>query len=157
MYKNSCGSSTSRFLSYDAPLTRNRERGRQNCNFRRTACILQRVEPPLIVVKKRCLYEASDRKRKVTFGWCIAHRLELALKDALTETTFDKLILRLYYVYKRLSKKLRQLKELCEIYEHSQFSESGHHSKKASGTVHFLFSLLYKCTIKMLVFLKRVC
>ena len=27
----------------------------------------------------------------LTFGWCVAHRLELALKDALTGTTFDKL------------------------------------------------------------------
>ena len=78
----------------------------------------------------------------LTFGWCVAHRLELALKHALTGTTFDEideLILRLYYVYKKSPKKLRQLKELCEIYEDSQFCESGYRPKKASGTVYSIF------------------
>ena len=34
--------------------------------------------------------------------WCLAHRLELAIKDALTGTFFDSLdemLLRLYYLY----------------------------------------------------------
>ena len=78
----------------------------------------------------------------LTFGWCVAHRLELALKDALNGTAFDEIdemLLRLYYVYKKSPKKLRQLKQLCEIYEDSQFSESGYRPKKASGTVHSIF------------------
>ena len=51
----------------------------------------------------------------LTFGWCVAHRLELALKDALKGTVsddIDELLLRLYYLYKKSPKKLRQLKQL---------------------------------------------
>jgi hypothetical protein len=74
----------------------------------------------------------------ITFGWCVAHRLELALKDSLKGTSFDdvdELILRVYYLYKRSPKKLRQLKELAEIYSDSfEFVEGGYRPKKASGT-----------------------
>ena len=74
----------------------------------------------------------------LVFGWCVAHRLELALKDALAGTVFadvDELILRMYYLYKRSPKKLRQLKELVDIYEDSfEFVEGGFKPKKASGT-----------------------
>ena len=41
--KDACSLPTSEFSSYEAPLTRNGERGRPKiCNFRRTTCILQR-------------------------------------------------------------------------------------------------------------------
>ena len=43
----------------------------------------------------------------LTFGWCVAHRLELALKDAFNGTAFDEieeLLLRLYYLYKKSPK-----------------------------------------------------
>ena len=72
----------------------------------------------------------------LTFGWCVAHRLELALKDSLSGTAFDdvdELILRMYYLYKRSPKKLRQLKELVEN-ESFDFKEGGFKPKKASGT-----------------------
>ena len=47
----------------------------------------------------------------------------------------DELILRIYFLYKRSSKKLRQLKELTEIYSESfEFVEGGYRPKKASGT-----------------------
>ena len=42
--------------------------------------------------------------------WCIAHRLELAIKDALKSTAFgliDELLLRLYYLYEKSPKKCR--------------------------------------------------
>ena len=55
-----------------------------------------------------------------TFGWCVAHRLELALKDSLKGTAFDDIILRLHYLYKKLAKKIRQLKELVVIYEEAE-------------------------------------
>ena len=41
--------------------------------------------------------------------WCIAHRLELAIKDALKSTAFgliDELLLRLYYLYEKSPKKM---------------------------------------------------
>ena len=73
----------------------------------------------------------------ITFGWCIAHQLELALKDSLKGTDFDidDLILKMYYLYQRSPKKLRQLKELVDIYSDSfEFLDGGVKPKKASGT-----------------------
>ena len=47
----------------------------------------------------------------------------------------DELILRIYFLYKRSSKKLGQLKEFAEIYSESfEFVEGGYRPKKASGT-----------------------
>lgn len=36
--------------------------------------------------------------------WYLAHRQELALKDALKRTVFDDMLIRLYYVYEKSSK-----------------------------------------------------
>ena len=44
--------------------------------------------------------------------WCLAHRAELAIKDALKSSTFDQIddmILRLYYIYDKSPKKCREL------------------------------------------------
>ena len=45
----------------------------------------------------------------LTFGWCILHRLELALKDGLGKNQLfqdvEEMILRLYYIYKKSPKK----------------------------------------------------
>ena len=38
------------------------------------------------------------------FGWCMAHKLELGIKDALKGTFFDEveeMLLRIYYLYKK--------------------------------------------------------
>ena len=74
----------------------------------------------------------------IKFGWCVSHRLDLALKDSLKTTSFDavdQLIVRIYYLYKRSLEKLRQLKKLAEIYSESfDFVEGGYRLKKASGT-----------------------
>ena len=46
--------------------------------------------------------------------WCMAHRLELPIKDALKPTAFalvDELLLRLYYVYEKSSKRCRELED----------------------------------------------
>ena len=73
----------------------------------------------------------------LNFGWCVSHRLELALKDALKGTSFDavdNLILRLHYLYKKSPKKLRQLQELVDAYEEGdEFEYGGFRPKKASG------------------------
>ena len=45
----------------------------------------------------------------VFWMWCMAHRLELAIKDALKKTAFDlidELLLRLYYLYEKSPKKV---------------------------------------------------
>ena len=38
----------------------------------------------------------------------------------------------MYYLYKKLPKKLRQLKELCDLHEKSEFVEGGYQPKEAS-------------------------
>ena len=56
----------------------------------------------------------------LAFGWCLTHRLELALKDSLGRTAFsevDELILRTCYLYKKSPKKLRRLRELVNVCE----------------------------------------
>ena len=73
-----------------------------------------------------------------SFSWCVAHRLELALKDALSTTYFkevDEVLLRLYYLYENSPKKLRGLYELHLAYkENFQFQEGAVKPKRASGT-----------------------
>ena len=47
--------------------------------------------------------------------WCLAHRLELAVKDALKSTLFndvDNMLMRAYYIYKKSPKKCRELEEI---------------------------------------------
>ena len=47
--------------------------------------------------------------------WRLAHRLELAVKDALKATTFDAIddmLLKLYYLYENSPKKCRELEEI---------------------------------------------
>ena len=49
--------------------------------------------------------------------WCLAHRLELALKNALSATSFpavDEMLLRLYYLYEKSPKKCAQLNEVVQ-------------------------------------------
>ena len=72
----------------------------------------------------------------LVFGWCVAHRLELSLKDRLKATSFtdvDDMILHLYYLYKKSPKKLRQLKELVSLYKNTEFYEGGFRPRKVSG------------------------
>ena len=47
--------------------------------------------------------------------WCLAHRLELSLKDALKDTfssSIDEMFLRVYYLYEKSPKKCRELDEV---------------------------------------------
>lgn len=73
----------------------------------------------------------------VIYVWCVAHRLELSLKDALQGTVFDdvdEVLLRLYYLYENSPKKLRQLRELYGIYQQTfAFEEGGVRPKRACG------------------------
>ena len=92
----------------------------------------------------------------VGFIWCFAHCLELALKDALKEwmdpiTTF---LQNLYYLYEKLSKKFRELKELHKLLkEICEFDDERVKPHCAAGTrwiVHKLEALqnmLDKCRL----------
>ena len=47
--------------------------------------------------------------------WCLAHRLELAVKDAFKNTAFgeiDDMLLKLYYLYENSPKKCQQLEDI---------------------------------------------
>ena len=74
----------------------------------------------------------------LVFIWCIAHHLELALEDALKGTRFDgidEMLLRSYYLYQKAPKKLRQLRELFEMYRGAMdYLSDSCKPKKASGT-----------------------
>ena len=70
--------------------------------------------------------------------WCLAHRLELAIKDALSGTVFDsidEMLLCLYYLYEKSPKKCIELKSLCaDLKECLEFDEDGIRPVRACGT-----------------------
>lgn len=80
----------------------------------------------------------------VVYLWCVAHRLELALKDALQGTIFDaidEVLLCLYYLYENSPKKLRQLRDLHRMYSETfQFDQGRIRPKRACGNVWFHFA-----------------
>ena len=82
----------------------------------------------------------------VIYIWCVAHRLELSLKDALKGTVFDdidEVLLRLYYLYENSPKKLRQLRDLHRIYGESfEFEGGGVRPKRACGNYSSFFASL---------------
>ena len=74
----------------------------------------------------------------VFWMWCMAHRLELAVKDALKSTAFDSiddLLLRLYYLYEKSPKKCRELEDIVtDLKECLSFDDAGIKPVRASGS-----------------------
>ena len=71
--------------------------------------------------------------------WCLAHRLELSVKDALQGTTFDlidEMLLRLYYIYEKSPKKCHELEGvICELKQCVEFGpDHGTRPVRASGS-----------------------
>ena len=70
--------------------------------------------------------------------WCFAHRMELAIKDALKGSSFDaidEMLMRLYYLYEKSPKKLRELEEIIsDLRQCSEFDEGGAKPIRASGS-----------------------
>ena len=74
--------------------------------------------------------------------WCLAHRLELSLKDAVKDTLFvsiDEMLLRVYYLYEKSPKKCRELEtvieELQACFTVEEFPKKGGHKPlRACGT-----------------------
>ncbi|XP_065681529.1 zinc finger protein 862-like [Hydra vulgaris] len=79
-----------------------------------------------------------ERSPWLVFVWCVAHRLELAIADALKDTEFDlvdEIILRSYCLYQKAPKKLRQLRELYTVLKDGMDTlDESCKPKKASGT-----------------------
>lgn len=68
--------------------------------------------------------------------WCMAHRLELAVRDALKSTAFDvvdDLLLKLYCVYEKSPKKCRELED-SDLKECFSFDDGGLKPVRASGS-----------------------
>ena len=74
----------------------------------------------------------------VFWMWCLAHRLELAVKDALKGTTFDIVddtLLKVYYIYQKAPKKCRELEEVVsDLKECISIDEAGIKPIRASGS-----------------------
>lgn len=74
----------------------------------------------------------------VFWMWCLAHRLELAVKDALKGTCFeliDEMLLRLYYLYEKSPKKCRELEEIIsDLKECLCFNDSGVKPVRSCGS-----------------------
>ena len=70
--------------------------------------------------------------------WCLAHRLELAMKDALNHMFFKsihEMLLRLYYLYEKSPKKCRELEGIVtDLKECFESDEGGIRPIRASGT-----------------------
>ena len=70
--------------------------------------------------------------------WCMAHRLELAVKDAFKKTSFDlvdEMLLRLYLLYENSPKKCRQLEDVVvELKECLSIEDGGTRPIRASGS-----------------------
>ena len=69
---------------------------------------------------------------------CLAHRLELAVKDALKGTAFDAIddmLLKLYYLYEKSPKKCRQLEDvISDLNNCITFNGGGSRPIRASGS-----------------------
>ena len=74
--------------------------------------------------------------------WCLAHRLELAIKDSLKSTHFstvDEFLLQVYFIYEKSPKKCRELhdivQELKACFDPSEMpSKGGTRPLRACGT-----------------------
>jgi hypothetical protein len=59
----------------------------------------------------------QDKLPWLFWGWCYAHRLELACKDALSSLIFkdiEEMLLRLYYLYHKSPRKCRELQTVAD-------------------------------------------
>lgn len=74
----------------------------------------------------------------VYWMWCMAHCLELAVRDAPKTTTFDvvdELLLRLYYLYEKSPKKCRELEDIVQdLRECFSIEDNGIKPVRSSGS-----------------------
>jgi hypothetical protein len=72
------------------------------------------------------------------WSWCYAHRLELACKDSFTSNLFksaSEMLLRLYSLYSKSPKKLRELTDLVsDLKQVFKFPESGDTQLRSKGS-----------------------
>ena len=75
--------------------------------------------------------------KHIKFFWCLSHRIELGLKDALKKDMeeVDTAMRDLYYIYQNSGKRLRELRSLHEILKDVYSFENGEvKPSKSTGT-----------------------
>ena len=88
-------------------------------------------------LKTGLITKLKDDISWIQFIWCVSHRLELSMKDALKEfmKPVDDSLVHLYYLFKKSSKKLSQLKSLLKDLESVyDFESKSIKPEKSSGT-----------------------
>ena len=88
-------------------------------------------------LKTGLITKLKDDISWIQFIWCVFHRLELSMKDALKEfmKPVDDSLVHLYYLFKKSSKKLSQLKSLLTDLESVyDFESKSIKPEKSSGT-----------------------
>jgi hypothetical protein len=90
------------------------------------------------VAKKGLKGIVESRCEWMFWMWCLAHRLELAVKDALKATVFndvDDMLVKLYYIYEKSPKKCRELEEIIlDLKESLCMEDGGVKPVRASGS-----------------------
>ena len=85
------------------------------------------------------------------WSWCLAHHVELAVKDALKGISFDlidDMLLRLYYIYEKSPKMCRAMEEIIkDLKQFLQFDDMGIKPLRACGS---------RCVSHKLSAMKRV-
>lgn len=80
----------------------------------------------------------ENKMEWIFWMWCLAHQLELAIKDGLSNTSFsviDELLLRLYYIYENSPKKCRELAEIAnDLRQFFEFDDGGLRPVRASSS-----------------------
>ena len=65
----------------------------------------------------------------ICWMWCLAHQLELAIKDALTGTVFDNvdnMLTCLFYMYNKSAKKCREIQDIItDLQQCLSFDDNG--------------------------------
>ena len=87
-------------------------------------------------LKTGLITKLKDDISWIQFIWCVSHRLELSMKDALKEfmKPVDDSLVHLYYLFKKSSKKLSQLKSLLKDLESvHDFESKSIKPEKSSG------------------------
>ena len=71
----------------------------------------------------------------VFWMWCLAHRLELAVKDGTAFDAIDDMLLKLYYLYEKSPKMCRELKEvISDLQNCMTLDDVGSRPVRASGS-----------------------
>ena len=80
----------------------------------------------------------GDKVRWIYWMWCLAHRLELAMQDALKDSVLEEInemLLRLYYLYETSPQKCRELEEIIhDLKGCLEFDEGGVRPIRSCGT-----------------------